>query len=266
MNGFLVQEDTKWQQRTKEDWLRWGDRNTKFFHASAIQRKSHNSISHITDAHGVEWDTSKGIEQAFVTYYKSLFTSIKPHNIEECMGAVDRKLTPNMVSKLVEAFTMEEVAVVVKQMGPLKAPGSDGYMAGFYQKHWTDMGSEACEAALYLFNFAVMEPVVNSTFIALIPKSNNPLSVLEYRPISLCNVLYKIISKVLANRLREVFPHIISPFQSAFLPSRLITDNILAAYETLHTMHSRTWSKVGYMGIKLDMSKAYDRVEWAFLE
>jgi hypothetical protein len=101
---------------------------------------------------------------------------------------------------------------------------------------------------------------INSTNIALIPKLTNPVVVSDFHPISLCNVLYKIIAKVLANRLKECLPHIISPQQSSFIPGWLITDNVLATYEILLSMQTRMWSKVGFMGIKLDMSKAYDRV------
>jgi hypothetical protein len=111
-----------------------------------------------------------------------------------------------------------------------------------------------------------MPPFLNATNIALIPKTKNPASVSDFRPISLCNVVYKLISKVLANRLKFILNSIISPVQSAFIPGRMITDNVLAAYETLHTMHSWMGGKKGYMAVKLDISKAYDRVEWRFLE
>ena len=100
------------------------------------------------------------------------------------------------------------------------------------------------------------------------PKNNkkNPEFVTQFRPISLCNVLYKIFSKVLANRLKTILPTIITEHQSAFTKNRLIYDNILMAFESLHSMNNMNSGKFRYMAIKLDMIKAYDRVEWGYLE
>jgi hypothetical protein len=112
-----------------------------------------------------------------------------------------------------------------------------------------------------MLNSGIMPKFLNMTNIAFIPKVKNPTCVTKFRPISLCNVAYKLISKMLAIKLKKILPSIISPVQSTFLPGRLITDNMPAAYEMLHTMHACMKGKKGFMAVKLDMSKAYDRVE-----
>lgn len=87
----------------------------------------------------------------------------------------------------------------------------------------------------------------------------------DLRPISLCNVVYKVVSKVLANRLKRVIDKVISDTQSAFIPGRLITDNVMISYVVMHYMKRKTHGRNGWMDLKIDISKAYDRVEWDFL-
>ena len=130
-------------------------------------------------------------------------------------------------------------------MGPTKAPGLDGMNALFYQKFWNIVGNEVIEAMLDFLHIGHMVPDINYTHIVLIPKVKKVKKMANFRPISLCNVIYKIISKVLANRLKLILPQIISPTQSVFVQGCLITDNVLVAYETLYAMHIRKKGKMG---------------------
>ena len=174
--------------------------------------------------------------------------------------------------ELIRNFTAEEVEFALKQMKPLTAPGPDGMSPIFFKFCWQFIGQGVIDASLAILNSGNISANLNHTYIALIPKTKSLERATDFRPISLCNVLYKIESKTIANRLKKIMPKLVSESQSAFMLDRLITDNILVAHETLHHLKTKKnkknkkTRKTGYMAIKLDMSKAYDRVEWVFLE
>ena len=121
-------------------------------------------------------------------------------------------------------------------------------------------------AILDFLNYGNMILEINYTHIVLIPKVKSPEKILDFRPISLCNVIYKTISKVMTNRLKLILHKLIASTQSAFVPGKMINDNVLVAYETLHTMHCKKTGKKGSLALKLDINKAYDHVEWDFLK
>jgi len=161
---------------------------------------------------------------------------------------------------LIKPVTDEEIYDAVFQMDPYKAPGSDGFGASFYQDHWVVIKDLLCVAIKDFFRYGKLLKEVNHTLITLIPKVANPETTAHFRPISLCNTLYKILAKILVNRMRPILQHIIHPTQSAFVPHRTIHDNILIAHEIVNKF-KHLKGKKGYVALKLDMKKAYDRIE-----
>ena len=215
---------------------------------------------------GVWHDTDEKMAGLLTGYYETLFTTSVPTNISEAVSHVPHCVTQAMNDSLTREFTVNEVELAIKQMAPSKAPGPDGMPPIFYLKFWHVVGNDVTQAVLSCLNSGCILKSINHTFITLIPKVKTPERVTEFHPISLCNVVYKLISKVLANRLKVILPQIVSNYQSAFVPGRLITDNVLVAFETLHHMHHNRIGRERAMALKFDMSKAYDRVEWKFLE
>ncbi|KAL0367498.1 UNVERIFIED_CONTAM: hypothetical protein Sradi_3639900 [Sesamum radiatum] len=186
--------------------------------------------------------------------------------MEMVLGRLGCRVTAAMNEELLKPFTSEEVLHALKQMHPLKSPDPDCMSPIFYHKYWSIVGLDVCSFILDFLNGGPLNPLVNFTHIVLIPKCPNPSDMSHFRPISLCNVLYKLASKTIANRLKPLLDTMISPSQFAFVPSRLITDNVLVAYELNHFFKHKKRGKKGYVSLKLDVSKAYDRVEWSFLE
>lgn len=218
------------------------------------------------DANGELCNDDESISRILVDYYQQLFTSSNPALVDEVVEKILCSISDEMNGELLADFTREEVVVALNQIEPLKAPGLDGLPPLFFQYFWQEVGDDVTEAVLSCLSTGVIPPSINRTFIALIPKVKSPSKVSEFRPSSLCNIIYKLVSRVVANRMKGLLPLIISDSQSAFQFDKAISDNILVAFETLHHMKNQKSKKRGFMALKLDISKAYDRVKWRFLE
>lgn len=199
-----------------------------------------------------------------VSYFSNLFTS---SNTEwnGMFETVSKKISITQNELLLAPVTSNEVKKALFCMHPDKSTGPDGYSPGFYQKFWGIISGDLVNMVQEFFTQGNLSDYMGDTNIALVPKTRNPVTMRDLRPISLRNMAYKVISKVLSNILKPMLNMLISENQSAFIPGRLITDNIMISYEVMHFMNRKTQGRLGWMALKLDMSKAYDRVEWDFL-
>ncbi|XP_021834215.1 uncharacterized protein LOC110774005 [Prunus avium] len=243
-----------------------GDRNTKFFHTSTTIRRNRNRITRILGDDGTLYEKQEDVERVFRDYFLKLFASDGSRTWNGVLDCIHPIVDDDWNRDLCRPIEYDEVKDAVVQLGSLKAPGPDGFPGLFYQKFWEEVKDVIVGTAMSYSESWEAVHDFNHTNIAIIPKVRDPELPSQYRPISLCNNAYKILSKILANRLKVVLPHLISHQQNAFIPGRQIQDNILVAHEVFHYLRLKRRGKVGELGLKLDMEKAYDRVEWDFLE
>lgn len=151
-------------------------------------------------------------------------------------------------------------------MHSLKPSRGDGLGAIFSKRFWNIIGKKVVNFCIASLKGDYNIAEINQTRIVIIPKLSCPTQMSHFRPISLCSILYKLIAKMLVNRFQKVLHLCIDEAHSAFIPGRLITDNIIATYENLHSLRKKRFSGEGSFALKVDMSKEYDRVEWEFIK
>lgn len=241
------------------------DRNTAYFHSQANFHKKRNMISAIKNFLGIWYDSRPDIERTLLNHFKDISTTTKPSLNTSILHIFQNCITDADNDSLLQIPYDQEIKDVVFQIKPWASPGNDGFQTGFYQHCWSTVGVEVISMVQHFFTHKFMLKAINHIFQVLIPKILHPQTPSDYRPISLCNVSYKIISKIMANRLKPLLPNLICPTQSAYISGRQIQNNVIIAHELTHTMKNKRKGKVSYIGLKLDMSKAFDRLEWYFL-
>eukprot|EP00253_Pinus_taeda_P007744 PITA_07744 len=237
-----AQEETLWKQKSRIQWLKEGEMNTKFFHRSALDCRSSNRILELKNDTGEILKNHNEIYALLSDHFKSI--AQEPHinrkeAIKELTEAIPKIITANQNWSLCRKISLEETEESIKSMPNDKAPGPDGFTINFYKACWNTVKQDVWEAVEDSRRSGTIHKSLNSTFIALIPKTEEAKTPDKFRPIALCNVIYKIISKVIANRLKMILLGIISEEQSGYVEGRQIFDNILLAQEMIHSLHSR---------------------------
>lgn len=257
-------EEEYWRTKSRVQWLKAGDRNTRFFHSKTKQRRSINRIIHLMNDGGNTLTEPADIHKEVQKYFSSLYTSRSSEIDSELLQDIAPTITNEINASLTREVTEQEIEEAAFAINPDKSPGPDGMNSGFYRHHWSIIKPGVISHVKAFFDNHYLDKRINHTHICLIPKVDCPSTLRDYRPISLSNVAYKVISKILAERLKPWLHKIISENQSAFIPNRLITDNVLIAHELMHSMHTKNL-KTKFIALKLDISKAFDKIEWDFL-
>ncbi|GAU49881.1 hypothetical protein TSUD_408200 [Trifolium subterraneum] len=261
---LLIQEEGYWKQRAKMHWLQEGDMNTRFFHMSATARSKKKKVAKLIADNGTKAHTQKELCEVAKSYFDTLF---KPRDggHDPFLNLIQPRVTDDDNFFLTGPLTKVEIQQALFQMHLDKSPGPDGFNPAFYWSFWEHCSDDIFSAASTWLERGYFPTSLNETNICLIPKCDNPTSMKDLRPISLCNVLYKMISKVLANRLKCCLDKCVSQEQSAFVEGRSILDNALIATEVVNALKRKNQGRRGELALKIDISKAYDKVDWGFL-
>ncbi|XP_071699886.1 uncharacterized protein [Rutidosis leptorrhynchoides] len=274
----LTRKELMWKQRSYIQWLSEGDKNTHFF--TLVQKRWPSRRLH-WEVGGLPWvgdsfckfnlihnrqvekpcPLGRWLDLLFVWSTSSSNSIAILEHPDVFNSKPAASLTPcRRLHSLFCSFLCFWSYQALMQMDPSKAPGPDGMSALFFQKFWHVVGTTVTDTVSCFFESGGPPPNINKTLVTLFLKVSKPESLKDVRPISLCNVLYKIISKVLVNRIKPILPSIVHENQLAFISNRVITDNAILAFEVLHWLKHKGDGKKSAIALKVDMSKSYDRV------
>jgi hypothetical protein len=228
--------------------------------------EAHQSITHLVMEQGQMLQKHEDLEQELVSYYQDLLSEPpgdRSPAIEKITQHIPDIITQEHNEALLRPITIEEVDLALQDTPEGKAPGPDGFTTDFFHFCWPMIWEEVWEIIEDSRISGQVLPTLNATFLTLIPKEERVTHPKKFRPISLCNVIYKLLTKVIAQRLKPLLPFIISPKQSGYVEGRKILDSIILSHEVIHSLQS---TSTPGMLLKLDLSKAFDKLSWAYMK
>ncbi|KAG7547838.1 Reverse transcriptase domain [Arabidopsis suecica] len=263
---LVIAEERFFCQKSRVTWLHDGDSNTSYFHRMADMRHSMNKIQFLFDDDGNKIDTKQGIEQHCADYFENLLGGdVSPQLLEQSDMELllPYRCSLDEIRELGMVFTDNEIEAAFSSLPRNKTSGPDGYSSEFFKGMWVIVGPEVLEAVKEFFSSGQLLKQWNATTLVLIPKVVNASKTTDFRPISCLNTLYKVIAKLLSSRLKSLLSRVISSAQSAFLPGRLLAENVLLATEIVHGYNRKNIESRGML--KVDLRKAFDTVRWDFI-
>ena len=199
IGSLQSREECMWKQRARNSWLKEGDRNIAYFHCRANQRNRRNLILGLEDDNGVWVEDETKMGGVVEGYFKNIFSTSNPSEIDNILNGILHSVDVDVDPSVGGDFQAYEVKQALNQMAPTTAPGPNGMSPIFYKSFWHIVGEDVTAVVLQALNSSIVPESLNATFISLIPKVKNPKRVSDFRPISLCNVVYKLIAKVVVN-------------------------------------------------------------------
>ncbi|GLU24163.1 hypothetical protein SLE2022_401190 [Rubroshorea leprosula] len=264
-NDILNWEADLWFMKSRTDWIADGDRNTRFFHVTSLKHRSRNRIFGLFNSQGNWISDGSGLASIAIDFFSELFNTSHTYSFSDSYESLQSQFQPSYCLDSIRGCpSNKEIWDAVNSLKSFKAPGPDGTHPFFYKRMWPLIGEKISCEVRNIFLTGCIPPKWNECLLVLIPKLQSPGHIHQFRPISLCNTIYKIISKILVHRIKPWMDKIISPCQSSFIPGRQGTDNILILQELVHSF-SKKMGQTGDMICKLDLEKAFDRLEWSFI-
>ncbi|KAL9236083.1 hypothetical protein vseg_010790 [Gypsophila vaccaria] len=246
-------------QKAKTQWVKEGDSNTSYFHCYIKARRRQNRVLEILDMKGVLCITSEQINKAFEDYYVTILgTTCAVTLVHQATVDLGLTVTEEHRRTLSDPVQAQEVKEAIFGIPGSKAPGPNGFNSQFFKDAWDIVRPQTTQAVMDFFTHGKLLKQLNHTTITLIPKKSRLISVVDFRPIACCNIIYKCISKLISNRLGKVLPDIISLNQSAFIKGRQIVENIFICQELVRLYGRKSCSPRALM--KIDLRKAYDSI------